>query len=48
MYLIEHKHNALVYYTGITNLFKIRISYHLLANSNNKYHLLIKNRFRTL
>lgn len=42
IYLIEYKHNPLVYYIGRTNLFKRRISNHLLANSNNKFHLFIK------
>jgi hypothetical protein len=41
IYLIEYKHNPLVYYIGRTNLFKRRISNHLLANSKNKFHLFI-------
>jgi hypothetical protein len=41
IYLIEYKHDPLVYYIGRTNLFKRRISNHLLANSKNKFHLFI-------
>jgi predicted GIY-YIG superfamily endonuclease len=41
IYLIEYKYNPIVYYIGRTNLFKRRISNHLLANSNNKFHLFI-------
>ena len=41
IYLIEYKHDPLVYYIGRTNLFKRRISNHLLANSKNKFHLFV-------
>jgi len=41
IYLIEYKHNPLLYYIGRTNLFKRRIYNHLQANSNNKFHLFI-------
>ena len=41
IYLIEYKHDPLVYYIGRTNLFKRRISNHLQANSNNKFHLFL-------
>lgn len=42
IYLIEYKHNPLIYYIGRTNLFKRRIYNHLQANSNNKFHLFIR------
>lgn len=41
IYLIEYKHDPLVYYIGRTNLFKRRMSNHLLANSYNKFHLFV-------
>lgn len=41
IYLIEYKHDPLVYYIGRTNLFKRRISNHLQANSKNKLHVFL-------
>lgn len=41
IYLIEYKHNTLVYYIGRTNLFQRRIYNHLQANTNNKFHIFL-------
>lgn len=41
IYIIEYKHDTLVYYIGRTNLLKLRMSNHLLANYNNKLNLFV-------
>lgn len=38
IYLIEYRHNPLVYYKGRTNLFQRRLYNHLQANINNKFN----------
>lgn len=41
IYLIEYKHDPLIYYIGRTNLLKRRIHNHLKADSGNKLHLFL-------
>lgn len=37
--MIQYKYDPLIYYIGITTLFKIRFNNHLKAESGNKLHL---------
>ena len=38
IYMIEYKHNSLVYYIGRTTLFKRRLNNHIKAETNSKFH----------
>ena len=42
IYLIQYKHNPLIYYIGRTTLFKRRFNNHIQADSNSKFHLFFK------
>ena len=42
IYLIEYKHDPLIYYIGRTTLFKRRLNNHLKADSGNKLHMFLK------
>ena len=42
IYLIEYKHDPLIYYIGRTSLFKRRFYNHLKADSGNKLHIFLK------
>lgn len=42
IYLIEYKHDPLIYYVGRTTLFKRRLYNHLKADSGNKLHIFLK------
>ena len=39
LYLIEYKHNPLIYYIGRTTLFKRRFNNHLSAQTSSKFHI---------
>lgn len=42
IYIIEYKHNPLIYYIGRTTLFKRRFNNHIKAETNSKFHLFFK------
>lgn len=42
IYLIQYRHDPLVYYIGITNNFRSRLAAHLKLKANNKFHLFVK------
>ena len=42
IYIIEYKHDPLIYYIGRTTLFKRRFNNHLKAESGNKLHTFLK------
>src|SRR5947209_1713840 len=39
IYLIQYKHDPLIYYIGRTNQFKTRFKYHVIRKSNDKFHV---------
>lgn len=41
IYIIEYKHNPLIYYIGRTTLIKRRMNNHIKAESNSKFHVFL-------
>jgi hypothetical protein len=41
IYLIQYKHDPLIYYIGITTLFKRRLYNHLKADTQSKFHVFL-------